>query len=145
MLCIQFICGIRGRRKRWCNTLWRVESEQWLNEVGCHSDVMCNLFVKKITPRCIILFLRQQQCFLPLQHTLQLVFGRVFKAVVGLCTVRMMYTVFCLYKKNMYRWSTWTALWNFAILKRKISHLVGKCIYLFVITEIIRQWPASLA
>lgn len=42
-----FYVALEDVRKRWCNTLRRVESEQWLNEVGCHSDVMCNLFVKK--------------------------------------------------------------------------------------------------
>lgn len=58
-----------GSRKLLVIQTWEIHSEQWLNELGCHSDVMCNLFVKQIIPRCLILGLllrhRRQQSFFP--------------------------------------------------------------------------------
>lgn len=53
--CIQSIWGVEGSRKLLVTQTWEIHSEQWLNELGCHSDAMCNLFVKLITPRCLIL------------------------------------------------------------------------------------------
>lgn len=73
------------RRKLLLQQTLEVYSEQWLNEFGCHIDGMHILFVKQITPRCLVfgLFLRHQHLtvkqqplfFLPpLQNTLQEVF-----------------------------------------------------------------------
>lgn len=68
-----------------------IHSEEWLSEFGCRSDVMRNLLVKQITPRCLIFllcFLVSQKLFfhtspfILLQNTLYLVFAWVLKLKV---------------------------------------------------------------